>query len=75
MLPDNLGPFSVPCEVVRIQWIATKNRSKGYAVKFILDDENTRKILNSLLIYIKNNQIITVCKRLQEEIFKRPPTI
>ena len=75
MLPDNLGPFSIPCEVVRIQWISTKNRSKGYAVKFIINNENTRKILYALLIYIKNNQIITVSKRLMEEVFKRPPIL
>jgi hypothetical protein len=74
-LPGELGLFIIPCEVVRIQWIETKTRPKGYAVKFGSSANDEKKVLEAWISFIRNNQIITVSQRIIDEYFghgKRP---
>lgn len=72
-LPSDLGVFSVPGRVIRRQWAAVKKRSieAGFAVKFEIVQKDHQKIMNSYCIYLRNKQIITVSKKIIEELFNQ----
>lgn len=75
-LPGDLGTLPVLGQVVRLEWTPTKknDRKLGYGVQFITGQQ-TQKILDAYVVYLRNKQIIAVSKRIIEEFFgpKGPP--
>ena len=68
-LPSELGLLILPCKVVRIQWYKSKEKPKGFAVAFDITNPQVSVIFESWLNFVRNNQIVTVSKRIIEEFF------
>lgn len=68
-LPNDLGLLILPCEVVRIQWRETKDKKKGFAVKFNITSPQIETVFSSWLTFLRNHQIMTVSKRIIEDFF------
>jgi len=70
-LPNELGQLHIPCDIARIQWTENKKKHipKGYAVKFLELEGNMKLVFNTLLQYVRNQQIVVVAKRIQDEFF------
>lgn len=75
-LPSGLGLLTVPGKVVWRRWaVSKKNKDKlplGFAVEFTETDDKRNQIIESYCIYLRNNQIIKVSRRIIEEFFESP---
>ena len=74
-LPEKLyteyGSIPIKGKITRINWVEVKNRKLGLAIKFEYEEKNsTKQVVESLINYIKNRQIISVSKRILEEYGK-----
>lgn len=75
-LPGDLGLFQVRAQILWKRWgvpKGSKDLKLGIAVKFVDVSAMNAKILDAYLIYLRNQQIITVSKRIIEEFFGDKP--
>ena len=70
LLPGDLGTLDIQGIVVWRRWAKRKksNLPLGFAVKLI-HNPNTLKVMRAYVTYLRNKQIMTVSKRIQEEFF------
>lgn len=74
-LPEKLhaeyGSIPIKGKITRITWAQLKDKKLGLAIKFEYTDKNSMKqVVESLIHYIKNKQIVSVSKRILEEYGK-----
>jgi Tfp pilus assembly protein PilZ len=67
ILPGDLGYLNLNGKVARINWTDVKKRKKGAGIELYFN-QNTSKIYKSFVTYLRNKQIITVSKRIIEEM-------
>lgn len=69
-LPGELGTFIINGKVKRIQWHKKDNKHPtGFVVYFNELTQAESKIFSSYISYLRNKQIITISKRLVDELF------
>jgi len=71
ILPGDLGKLALDGVVSRVHWRDSRKQSKVRGFAVILGDmsQNTQKIYEAYLVYMRNSQIIKVSKRIIEEFF------
>lgn len=73
-LPGDLGTLTVNFKVKRCDWAKLKGKPTGSVLIFNEVSVNIQELLKTYVIYLKNQQIIQVSRRIMQEFFGKRPT-
>ena len=67
-MKDEYGAIPIKGKIIRFDWRETKDKKMGMAIKFEYEKEKVKSVVESLICYTKNRQIVSVSKKILEEV-------
>jgi len=72
-MKDEYGAIPVKGKIIRFDWRETKDKKIGMAIKFEYEKERVKSVVESLICYTKNRQIVSVSKKILEKVWEKNP--
>jgi hypothetical protein len=67
-MKDEYGAIPIKGKIIRVDWRETKDKKIGMTIKFEYEKERVKSVVESLICYTRNRQIVSVSKRILKEV-------